>query len=359
MTKSKSRKAFHFGPYLGEFGFEIVGWRSIIKNKIRALKSKGYDIFVSSTENREILYDDCDYFIPIDYELLKDSGIEKFSRHNFWLDTSDGDYFDEEPENNRIIEKINFFNKYSNVEYLVPKHVGYSYGRVSIPKRWRFWKKQENLGPCYPGHLFFNNVNHPLRKHERLGVDLGSYEFAMEEVEIGNSINIIPRKRESYSQQNLRNWSEENYKELIEKISDLGYQIFLFGNNESFLRNYNKNVINKISKKMSLKEQCAITSLCDATVAPDTGANHISLMMGVPVITWLKKKSIFDSFSWSQKKRYLPGGALNPLGTEISIVEDKEGANCVSEIIVELTEKAKTWKNNKKDPKIVNLPEVI
>ena len=82
---------------------------------------------------------------------------------------------------------------------------------------------------------------------------------------------------------NTKRWPKERYAELIDKLTTDGYNVSIFGLNNSNLGNGNQNVTN-YSGSLSLVETAKRINECDYFISNDTGLMHIASACQVPIV---------------------------------------------------------------------------
>lgn len=106
------------------------------------------------------------------------------------------------------------------------------------------------------------------------GLDL----YLDKEVSDKITVGIAP---EAYH--NTKRWPKERYAELIDRLTTDGYNVSVFGLNNSNLGNGNQNVTN-FSGSLSLVETAKRINECDYFISNDTGLMHIASACQIPIV---------------------------------------------------------------------------
>lgn len=115
-----------------------------------------------------------------------------------------------------------------------------------------------------------------------------------------NDLNILPRKgkwiclhmRPSGVKSRLKEWPEENWRELCKQLLSMGFILLLTGSEadraaaESFIKRYfinNKNIIS-LAGRLKLAETALVIKKARALISVNTGIMHLGALSGTPVI---------------------------------------------------------------------------
>lgn len=315
---------YFFGPFIGEFGYELCywhGWLRMIKQKYF---KKGDKMFVSSFPGRYPLYEFADKFIPVPDWYRKN----KFSERGFFIDWEDFDLNEQKRIKNEMSKLINYYKDYFKDEdvtfineypqKIYTQNLYYRIKRQINKKIINKLKKKDIIDdvnlylkscngfagkpikkPLFTNYPSLRTGNYlgqePKISHQKFVV-LKSTSIAQDrrnEILKNHYYNgrkpiftIFPRKR--ILRRPDKNWTEENWLKfisyLIKKYDPL---IILCGTkNGSFLTDYenNKNLINIINEKedILMDLQLAFIEICDISVHGKSGSIYLSMQSNCP-----------------------------------------------------------------------------
>ena len=336
---------YFFGPFIGEFGWELVhwhGWLRYIKKKY--LKNR--KLIVSSFPGRYPLYEFADEFVPIPDWYLKN----EFSQRGYFLDWED---YDIEKQNQIKIETEKLLNYYVSLfknknvriinEYPQKLYTQKLYYRIKNKILINLLSNKENdknldldiyLKKCntYAGKLiqsplFLNQpslkngeylVQNPSIKDQlfkKLNPTIKGENARDQLLRNYNLVNrpiftLFPRKR--LTRRPDKNWSEDNWLKFISLLIDRFNPIIILcgSKNGAFLSEYknNKNVINiiKYPEELSLDLQLAFIKICKISIHGKSGSINLSLQSNCP--TFLMGEEIEREYCTIKE---------NPLNTSI------------------------------------------
>jgi len=307
--KSKPAKTVIFGPFVGEFGWELLFWQGWVKLQCRT-RYKDYYKIASSYPGRQPFYPDVNEFISLPEEIVK----LKISARNYicdgWLHGYPGTPLKyswrakalirqilarkrphrvavEEKWNgvdvslsvldfeNQLLEK---FSIDSEVEIIAPWRVnkigGLTFGWhqpkdpklfslpsniLQIPFRSQLLEKVQSLP---------TGVENPyLKENERF-------------------VAVFPRKR-GFRRQD-KNWNEQNYLDLIQNLQHQGYKVGILGDKSGayFVGNPPMGVVDlvNIQDSQRLNTHLEFLQACYMAVGAMSGATLMSLAAGVPTV---------------------------------------------------------------------------
>ncbi len=312
---------YFFGPFIGEFGWELVHWHGWLRH-IKEKYLNNRKLIVSSFPGRYPLYEFADEFIPIPDWYLKN----EFSQRGYYLDWED---YDIDKQNKIKTETEKLLNFYVNLfkdrnvrivnEYPQKIYTQKLYYRIKNKILRNLIKNKENhnnvdlesyLKTCntYAGKLIQNPLflNQPSLKNgeylvqnpsindqlfKKLNPTIKGENARDQLLSNYNVVNrpiftLFPRKR--LTRRPDKNWSEENWLKfislLIKKFDPI---IILCGSkNGAFLSEYknNKNVINIIQypEQLSLDLQLAFIKVCKISIHGKSGSINLSLQSNCP-----------------------------------------------------------------------------
>ncbi len=309
---------YFFGPFIGEFGWELLFWQAWIRN-IKQKYLSNHEVIVSSFPGRQPLYEFADKFIP-----LPDSYLENnFSSKNYFLDWehfNEDQFLNFKNEIKLLMKHYSILFKNENIKYIYnfPQKIytrKLNYRIQNYVSRKIFKNKINNFEEylekvnIHPGKnikspLFLNypykynsidsyNVQFPLISNQSF-IKLKSTKYGIKlrnEILKNYEINgpifcIFPRFR------NIRrpdkNWTENNWIKFISLlVKKYNALIVICGySNESFFKNSknSKNIINILNydKKISLDLQLAFLEISKVAVHGRSGSCYLSMLSDRP-----------------------------------------------------------------------------
>lgn len=217
------------GPWVGEFGWELCAWQAYV----RSLSKQYNKIIVLSRAGREFLYEDFyDEFIIFDAPLLKVNGhIGEINQI----------------ELNKILKNLHY------TQHLLPF--------------------------CITSPVNFN-LNQPI-----IGTEFNKQDFikyTSNTIDKQYDILIHPRNKIVGG---MRNWSIENWKELIFLLKK-DYSIAAIGTNEAFK-------LDSIDdyRNVSLRDTVSLMNRTKLVVGGASGPIHLASLCGAPHFLWSEEYS--------------------------------------------------------------------
>ena len=332
-------KTVIFGPFIGEFGWELSYWHGWVRKLAQTHYSK-HKIVVSSYKRSYPLYSDfINEFVPISDELIKKNYICS-------------GYFPD-PRNFSDIEKKEFLHLYKQeIKRLQEKYVGEVKIITHYPQRKRkhlsqlifllkkviplFKESELDKQNPYPGliiknyikYLFFNEKNSwdvqtppgIFQKHIKLSPSTESKKKIS--LLINNDIdskfvtifarNLLKRKD--------KNWKEQYWKIFVKLlVDDLDLKVFLCGlSNASFLEDFSyRNVYNTIGfdKKDILDLQIACLNRSNFSIHSLSGTIVLSMQCEVKTFFFgdgRYEKRFKEDNLLNSNFRYYTDEGLNP-----------------------------------------------
>jgi ADP-heptose:LPS heptosyltransferase len=346
---------YFFGPFIGEFGFELVYWHGWLRYIKENYFKKNDKMIVSSFPGRYPLYEFADEFIPLPEWYIKNN----FSERGYFIDWEDYDLKKQTEIKNEMSKLIQYFKDHLKDkevmfvnEYPQKIYTQKLYYRIKrqfnkkILDKFKGEKKIDSVksylencntfaGKYVKKPLF---VNYPsLRTGDYLGqeprfehqkyiklkpTNIG--EIRKKEILEENNYDgkkpiftIFPRKR--IIRRPDKNWTEDNWmnfiSNLIKKFDPL---IILCGTkNGSFLTNYknDSNVINIINESPNslMDLQLAFIKMCEVSIQGKSGSVNLALQANCP-----------SFLMGEEKERYYVCKRENPFSTSIYFYTEYE-----------------------------------
>ena len=265
------KKGVVFGPWVGEFGWELFAWQAYCRSI-----SRNYDYCIGiSRPNNEYFYNDfCDKYIPLEppaggvADSHKYGGFSDFNTTEFLRSTV-------EPE---IL---------SSYEWRwIPPH------KIGNPP-YTHWMQRVNVSghhvvPSY--RLFGREVN--LRKSEKFDI-------------------VIHARNRKVRQED--NWKKEKWNLLAAELKKKGHSVASIGTKSASLHIDGTNDM----RDLSTSETTGLLANAMCIIGPSSGPIHLATLCGCPQITWTH----FQPQNYS-KSRYLY--TWNPFNVESVILENSD-----------------------------------
>ena len=307
--KPKPANVVIFGPFVGEFGWELLFWQGWVRLQCRT-RFKEYYKVASSYPGRQPFYPDVDEFISLPEQFLK----LKASARNYvcdgWLNGLPGAPLKyswrpkallrqilsrKRPHRVAIEEKwkgadvsieiLRFeeelrqrFSVHEQVEIIAPWRVNKIGGLVfgwDQPKDPELFSLPSNI-------LQIPFSSQLLEKIQPLRSESSGLHFQ----ESQPLVAVFPRKR-GFRRQD-KNWSEENYLELIRNLQNLGYKVGILGDKSGayFVGKPPKDVIDLVNIEDSQRLNNHLEFLHESYMAVGamSGATLMALAAGVPTV---------------------------------------------------------------------------
>ncbi|MHA1676913.1 MAG: hypothetical protein ACTSU6_07020, partial [Candidatus Njordarchaeales archaeon] len=285
-------KTVFFGPFIGEFGWELLYWQGWVR-KVCKEEYRGYRKIASSFPGREPFYPYVDEFWPhpqeiLDYKISSRGYITDFWRNNFPRPEdriSSQERFEVEPIIRGLLERY---------KKVLPSDTLYY-----IPFKMNYYTK-DNLwfGVNYPERPISNNdfvtKNIPFQYQcleEILPTWRGKEFFRQIYNEGKNLIAIFPRYRRFRRPD--KNWDQKNYDELIELLQQYcgdRYNIAIFGEPTGafYAGGVPKNTLDLINIPDEVRMDVQVAALKRTVLALGSmsGAILFALACRVPAVTW-------------------------------------------------------------------------
>ena len=263
------KKGIVFGPWVGEFGWEMFSWQAYCRSIARR-----YDmsIAISRPQNEYLYRDFCDLFLPFS---PPDAGVSD-SHMNSACTSFDVKAFLQTTVDPEILS-------------------GYNWG----------WVQPQKIGnPPYTHWAQSVNVSgHDVVPAYRL---FGK-ESSCRQSEIYDIV-VHARNRSIRPEDN---WQEEKWNELVKQLS-LKYSVASIGSKTASRHIENSTDLRGVSTEVT----AGVLSRAMCIIGPSSGPIHFATLCGCPQITWTNHQP--QNFS---KSRYLY--TWNPFGVNVLMLEDK------------------------------------
>ncbi len=307
--KKKPTKVVIFGPFVGEFGWELLFWQGWVRLQCRT-RFKDYYKVASSYPGRQPFYPDVDEFISLPDEFLKLNVSARNYICDGWLNGFPGTPLRYSWRTKALLKQI-----------LSKKRPH----RVAIEKKWNgpdvlseILRFEDELKQRFSAHEKLV-IFAPWRLNEMDGLNFGwdqpkdpelfSLPSNVLQIPFTNQLleKIEPLKseyQESYSRESQpliaifprrrgfrrqdKNWSEENYLELIRCLQKLGFKVGILGDRSGayFVGKAPKEVIDLVNIDDSQRLNLHLEFLQKSYMAVGamSGATLMSLAAGVPTV---------------------------------------------------------------------------
>jgi hypothetical protein len=285
---TKNRKTVFLGPFIGEFGWELLFWHGWVKRLCRT-RYKDYHKIACSFPGRYPLYPDVDEFWPLPEKFLKNpissrgyiadnwtKGYPKPDKKPFNL-----------PELSPLVNEVirDFKKKLSrDAEFTIPWALRYDkddkrYYGCYIPEN----PKSDKDFVAY-GIPFSNQSLEGLQPTPK-GIKLLRKMVGPKE----KMVAIFPRCR--VFRRPDKNWTKQNYETLISSVLELSrYKIAIFGEpgGAFFADGVPDGCIDliRVDPNHRLDVQIAALKQSVMAVGSQSGGTHFSLAAGCPTLTW-------------------------------------------------------------------------
>ncbi len=301
------KKTIFFGPFIGEFGWELLYWHGWIR-KVCKQYFYEYKKIVSSFPGRQPFYPDMDEFWPLPDDFLE----LKFSSRNYMTDYWVNGY----PRPNSVERRKRFgifkyekwsessYNGENDVEPAAIKLVNEfksklpNNTRMFVPFKWNNFKEQNlNFGVKYLKNPN-SSSDFEIEKipWERQDFDYlyptskGQNKLHILRTDTRPIISIFPRGRPNRRPD--KNWSKEKYDDLIFLIHNElpDYQVAILGEPggayyEGEVPSGCLDLIN-IDNNVRMDVQIAVLKKSVVALGSISGAILVSLASGCPSLTW-------------------------------------------------------------------------
>ena len=305
--------------FIGEFGWELLFWKGWVNKIINLKTNKNDKIIVSSYPGRYPLYSSRADFWPLSDSFL---GLNA-SSHGYitdgWKNGYPGYQYSEsrfniksslislknfklpERKTHWFEEPIGKLNIHQNANEMLNqfknnlKHYDTEY---FIPWKWNSLKAYDNI----EFGVNIDNIENPLStidytkriefKDQLLQhlspIEKGNQYLIKNFPRLDKMICIFPRYRSIRRPD--KNWSEEKYLSLIEKLKKMNYQVGVFGEpgGTYFVKNKPDGVLDFINIPNTLRLDIQLAALKQSLLAVGSmsGALLVSLATGTPSLIW-------------------------------------------------------------------------
>lgn len=271
------------GPWLGEFGWELMRWQGIF----RKLHDKGWGITMVARQGHEALYEDyIDEFIPAQELGFEESGPTDGWRINGKVPT---------------LDKLLLDGRFSGYKYMGPMTC-----------------MMIGIDPLGAGQRFITYGKDAKAKMDDFGYDV-----------------IIHARSTSKGGTDIRNWSRENWEELIWTLGEAPkltgekqYHMAVIGSQDGAMHfsglggayDYRGAPLSQVID-MIARSKCI--------VGPSSGPMHLASLCGTPQIVFTDKKH-WGSCNGTNRERYEKN--WNPKDTKTIILDEDDWQPSVDKV---------------------------
>ena len=260
-----------YGPYIGEFAWELLWWQGWVRSHATRSSSKNTYTIACSFNGRQPFYESVDQFIPI--EELDILGSE-YSSRAYILDSWD---------QGESLPPVEFTGQ---IAELITRLKARFKAKVNV---FAPWKQIRSGDEIFGTKLLGTDFKHqkpnyscqslPILKPSTRASFLSSDDIA--------SICIFPRHRQKRRPD--KNLDMVFYKYLAESLLKEGYRVFLLGDPNGAYRFHIEhpmfiNLVDTIDSKHRLSLHLAALSKSCWAIGGVSGALFLSLFQGVPTI---------------------------------------------------------------------------
>lgn len=259
MTILKRLRPIVAGPWLGEFGWEIMRWQGVF----RALAYQGRSITMIARSGHEALYADyVSEFIP-----AAELGFEEFGATDGW--------------------------RLDGVE-----------PRISRRLRWtRFWKYEEARPlTCMKRGL---DVRGPEQQFVR---------YTGVKPTVRDPYVVVHGRETDKADSGMRNWPADHWEELVTRINDQGLTVVAIGHPRQSI--CPRGAIDL--RGLPLVDTIGAVAHSRLVIGPSSGPMHLASVCGTPHVVWTNR-DIWQSSAGTSRERY--ERAWNPLNTPAFVVD--------------------------------------
>ncbi len=309
-----------FGPFVGEFGWELLFWHGVVKRLCREEFRQWHKIAISRT-GREPFYPNVDEFVALPEELTTGVSARGYFTDG-WRDGHPGSVGDLRYMDLRNLKRMLRGKRPEKISRFIPWP-----GPSVEPQVEKFigsFMSQFQSKPLLISPLQINSVG-PLN----FGIDLGGKSETLDDrravtpaFEEQTLEFLAPLRPESISwaeqfsngQKKLavfprrrafrrpdKNWSESNYREFIRSAVHDGYEVLIFGEPAGayFSGESVEGCVNLVDLPEHCRFDCQLAALrhMNCAVGSVSGALLVALAAGVPAV-------IFGDETYETRYRY-------------------------------------------------------
>jgi hypothetical protein len=271
----KGRKIAIFGPWVGEFGWEMMKWQPGIRGYAEKFPERY--LVVISEPGHEVLYEKADEFWDI-----PEKWLEKMDTQDFVRETS------------RLLPRNNSAKRLKKFKETISEA--------------RDKQAADIFGKVHDKNISYRRTI-KWRKYVKLKADFPVPEDPY--------FCVAPRQRPLNQ---YKNYPKEDWVEIIDRVSDeLGLKWKAVG------RPHEVRMLDpdfEIKKRDNLSRSVALFGNAEFSIVPESGAGFLSLMCGCPTV-------IFSHEKW--RNRYC--NKENPLNTPIEFIGDRRRKYTVDQIV--------------------------
>lgn len=312
------KKKILFGPFVGEFGWEILFWQGWVKRIIAFYGQDVYEYYVCGYSGRKALYPDCVNFI----DLPKDFISKGYSARGYIMDGWFNGYPGYLPlkigkstsperlevnllhKNNHIIQILK--NIKSNIYEKKTRYNANIYSEVeiianSIVKKYEIdvvYSPYKIIKDPLSGYAFGTNIEDVKNQFYSNKIKMNAVKFIYQDTScIGTKNVYLPTKekiicifpRNRAQRRSDKNWTKDKYIELINGLQKAANnKIYLLGEPGScyFDDQVPPKCIDYINIDSRVEKQIEILNKCNLAIGSMSGAILFALACGAKTVTW-------------------------------------------------------------------------
>ena len=278
------KKTTFFGPFVGEFGWEIAYWHAWV-NKMCLTKFRDYHKIVCSHPGHQLFYPHADEYIPLP------KAIQNLPARSYITDSWMGGY----PKPHAEVDNKNIYltvrAETMKLHQKLPRDAICHYP-------WSFSDGEDNYGVRWSSDEItsddeFVTTRVPLDKQvfEKIKPTKESIKLLAEKVDLTQDlITIFPRRRKTRRPD--KNWPKESYLKLIQELQQRNprLKVALIGtpNGAYFADGVPEGCVDLINVDDNHRMDYEVAALDHSvlTVGSISGAILFSLICGCPSLTW-------------------------------------------------------------------------
>jgi len=234
-----NKKAVIFGPWVGEFGWELFAWQGHIR---QIAKSFDFVIVIGRPGNNFLYNDFSDIFVPFD---PPPGTTDSHTNSAFNISSFNIQQFMQSTVDNSILAKYNWV-------YLPPVKIGHP--------PYNHWRASTNISPfgeICPDYRFLRSADN----------------FC--------SIDIVIHAR-SRSIREIDNWDIDNWNKLVKALSAKSLSVASIGTSEQ-----SKHIDGTLDMRgSSIDKTIGLLNSAKCIVGSSSGPMHLATLSGCPQVVW-------------------------------------------------------------------------
>lgn len=234
-----NKKGVIFGPWVGEFGWELFAWQGHIR---QIAKSFDFVVVIGKPGNNFLYSDFSDIFVPFE----PPKGIaDSHTNSTFNISSFNIQQFIQSTVNNSVLIEYNW-------SYLPPTKIGHP--------PYNHWRASLNISPfgeICPDYRFLRSPNN------------------------FSNIDIVIHAR-NRSIREVDNWDVNNWDTLVGALQSKSMSVVSIGTNEQ-----SKHIDNTIDmRNISLDKTVGLLNSARCIVGSSSGPMHLATLSGCPQVVW-------------------------------------------------------------------------